>query len=144
MRQEESEAFGSRYTLGPLVGRGAMGRVHRASVTNEDAPVAVKLLRDDLASEPEVIGRFLQESHLLRSVHHPNVVGIHDLVAETRMLTPAGVFATRRLPASACPEHSNANVAAGRKPPCHSRPLSSQLALSATSCTVSKLPFGLW
>lgn len=86
MRQEESEAFGSRYTLGPLVGRGAMGRVHRASATNEDAPVAVKLLRDDLASEPEVIGRFLQESHLLRSVHHPNVVGIHDLVAESGRL----------------------------------------------------------
>ena len=78
--------FGSQYRLGDLVGRGAMGRVHIASSADTDGPVAIKLLRDDLASQPEIVGRFLQESYVLRSVNHPNVVMIHDLVAESGRL----------------------------------------------------------
>ena len=46
------------------------------------APVAVKVLRDDLASQPDVVARFVQERQVLRSVRHPNVVTVHDLVVE--------------------------------------------------------------
>ena len=75
-------AFGSRYLLGEVIGRGAMGRVFRASVRSTGAPVAVKVLRDDLASQPDVVARFVQERQVLRSVAHPNVVTVHDLVVE--------------------------------------------------------------
>jgi serine/threonine-protein kinase len=64
-----------------------MGQVFRARVVNgtsDDAgpEVAVKVLRDDLAADPDLIHRFLQEGRLLKSVDHPNVVRIRDLVAE--------------------------------------------------------------
>jgi len=78
--------FGSQYLLGELVGSGGMGRVHVASSVSGVKKLAIKLLRDDLASQPEIVGRFLQESYLLRSVNHPNVVMIHDLVAESGRL----------------------------------------------------------
>ncbi len=74
--------FGSRYLLGEIVGRGAMGKVHRATSRDDEAVFAVKVLRDDLASQPEVVTRFIQERQVLRSVDHPNVVKVHDLVVE--------------------------------------------------------------
>jgi serine/threonine protein kinase len=78
----ESTAFGSKYLLGEVIGRGAVGRVHRASVRDGGADVAVKVLRDDLAANTGVVGRFLQERHVLRSIRHENVVRVHDLVVE--------------------------------------------------------------
>jgi len=78
----EARPFGSRYLLGEVIGRGAMGRVYRAQVRSGGPDVAVKLLRDDLTTQPEVVGRFVQERDLLRAVAHPNVVAVRDLVVE--------------------------------------------------------------
>lgn len=76
-------AFGSRYVLGELIGKGGMGRVYRASVRDGGPDVAVKLLRDDLASVPDVVSRFVLERDLLRAITHPQVVRVRDLVVES-------------------------------------------------------------
>ena len=78
----EGVAFGSRYILGDVLGRGAMGRVYRASVRDSEDAVAVKVLRDDLSSQPDVVARFIQERQVLRAVSNPNVVTVRDLVVE--------------------------------------------------------------
>jgi serine/threonine-protein kinase len=47
-----------------------------------EGPVAIKLLREDLASDQELVGRFVQERTALLSLDHPRVVGVRDLVVD--------------------------------------------------------------
>jgi len=70
------------YELGEVLGRGAMGEVHRAARNGSDDQIAVKVLRPELAADPELIARFLQERSILCSLEHPNLVRVHDLVVE--------------------------------------------------------------
>ncbi len=78
--------LGSNYLVGERLGRGAMGVVHEAT-TNDGRPVAVKFLRAELAADHKTVARFLQERQIFRKVNHPNVVRVHDLVAEGDDLT---------------------------------------------------------
>lgn len=73
--------IGSSYTLERLIGEGASGQVWYAT-DGSGRPVAVKLLRHELASDRVVVQRFIQERGVLESVRHPNVVAVHDLVVE--------------------------------------------------------------
>lgn len=75
------EHLGSRYTLVSHINDGAMGEVWRV----EDAQGrlhAAKILRPGISDNAEMVKRFVSERNLLLSVHHPNVVGVHDLVVE--------------------------------------------------------------
>jgi hypothetical protein len=74
--------LGSRYVLHELLGRGSMGEVFRGSVRADGQPVAVKVLRPGLVSDPEVVARFLQERSILTSISHQHVVRVLDLVVE--------------------------------------------------------------
>lgn len=47
-----------------------------------EGPVAIKLLREDLASDQELVGRFVQERTALLGLEHPNVVSVRDLVVD--------------------------------------------------------------
>ncbi|MEU5261736.1 protein kinase [Amycolatopsis sp. NPDC021455] len=73
--------LGSRYRLGDLLGKGAMGRVFAGS-DEQGKAYAFKLLRDELVEDPELVARFLQERSILVGLRHPNLVGVHDLVVE--------------------------------------------------------------
>ncbi len=68
-----------RYRIVELIGIGGMGMVYRAQDEQLDLPVAVKVLRPDLAQERQRLERFKQELVLARQVSHPNVVRTHDL-----------------------------------------------------------------
>ncbi|MFJ4715754.1 serine/threonine-protein kinase [Streptomyces sp. NPDC088785] len=72
--------IGSRYTAHQILGRGSAGTVWLGE--GPDGPVAIKLLREDLASDQELVGRFVQERTALLSLDHPRVVGVHDLVVD--------------------------------------------------------------
>ncbi|MDT0381635.1 serine/threonine-protein kinase [Streptomyces sp. DSM 42041] len=72
--------IGSRYTARQIIGRGSAGTVWLAD--GPDGPVAVKLLRDDLASDENLVDRFVQERAALLSLDHPHVVGVRDLVVD--------------------------------------------------------------
>ena len=78
--------LGSRYVLYEALGRGAMGKVFRGTVRSSGAAVAVKLLKPELVSDPEIVGRFLQERSILTSIDHPNVAKVLDLVVEGETL----------------------------------------------------------
>jgi serine/threonine-protein kinase len=77
-----ARAFGDQLLLGELIGRGGMSRVFRGWVRGTGHEVAVKILRDDLASRPEAVQRFIRERDLLAAVSSPHVVRVHDLVVD--------------------------------------------------------------
>ncbi len=72
-----SAALAPRYRLLEEVGSGGMARVYRAEDTTLARPVAVKVLRPELAT---AVGaeRFLREARALAAVAHPNVMAIHE------------------------------------------------------------------
>ncbi|WP_329264509.1 serine/threonine-protein kinase [Streptomyces pseudovenezuelae] len=72
--------IGSRYTANQILGRGSAGTVWLGE--GPEGPVAVKLLREDLASDQELVGRFVQERTALLGLDHPHVVSVRDLVVD--------------------------------------------------------------
>ena len=70
--------LGGRFELLALIGQGGMGAVYRARDRELDEVVALKVIRADLASQPEVLGRFRHEVKLARRVTHRNVARIFE------------------------------------------------------------------
>jgi eukaryotic-like serine/threonine-protein kinase len=75
---------GSPSRLGPYpiereIGRGGMGVVYLGRDTKLNRPVAIKVLPDLFARDPERLARFEREARLLASLNHPNIAGIYGL-----------------------------------------------------------------
>ncbi|MDH5198148.1 MAG: hypothetical protein OEY20_12960, partial [Gemmatimonadota bacterium] len=70
-------ALADRYRVDREIGRGGMAHVFLAQDLKLDRPVALKVLRPDLAA---VLGgeRFLREITLAAKLEHPHILGIHD------------------------------------------------------------------
>ena len=64
--------------LAPL-GAGGMGEVYKARDTRLERTVAIKVLPDTLAADPERIARFEREAKTLAVLNHPNIAHIHGL-----------------------------------------------------------------
>jgi serine/threonine protein kinase/TolB-like protein len=71
--------FGPRYTIESLIGEGGMGKVYKAHDNDLDRTVALKLVRPELASDPNSMQRFKQELLLASRISHRNILRIHDL-----------------------------------------------------------------
>lgn len=67
-----------RYELGELIGRGGMADVYRGTDTVLGRTVAVKLLRADLARDPQFQARFKREAQAVAALNHPSIVAIYD------------------------------------------------------------------
>lgn len=76
---EAGAVLGGRYRIDALLGVGGMGMVYRAEDLLLGVPVALKLLRPELAQRSDAFARFRQELLLARQVSSPQVVRIHDL-----------------------------------------------------------------
>ena len=72
------QVIADRYELGPVLGRGGMGEVRDGVDRRLGRPVAVKVLRADLAAEPELRRRFEAEAKAAAGLTHPNVVAVYD------------------------------------------------------------------
>ena len=72
-------SLGGRYEILQLLGKGGMGAVYKARDKELDRFVALKLIRPELARNPEMLKRFKQELILARQVTHRNVIRIFDL-----------------------------------------------------------------
>ncbi len=68
-----------RFELLAEVGRGGMGIVYRARDRETGAIVALKVLKPDIASRPDLIERFKAELRLARKITHKNVCRTYDL-----------------------------------------------------------------
>jgi eukaryotic-like serine/threonine-protein kinase len=67
-----------KYELQERLGQGGMAEVWKARDTQLQRYVAIKLLRAKLLEDPNFITRFEHEAQLIASLHHPNIVQIHD------------------------------------------------------------------
>ena len=63
-----------RYELGPLLRRGGMADVHTGTDRRLERPVAIKLLRPDMAGRTDVRLRFEAEARAAARLSHPNAV----------------------------------------------------------------------
>lgn len=80
------QPIGSRYELDEQLGRGAFGSVWRGRVRDTGEAIAVKVLLEELAADPDVVTRFLRERTALVGLRHRSLVAIRDLVVEGDVL----------------------------------------------------------
>ena len=73
----ELERLG-KYELLERLGQGGMGEVWKARDTQLQRYVAIKLLHANLQDNPDFVTRFMREAQFVASLHHPNIVQIHD------------------------------------------------------------------
>jgi serine/threonine protein kinase/beta-lactam-binding protein with PASTA domain len=75
---DNQRVLSGRYELGGLIGRGGMADVHRGVDTRLGRTVAVKLLRPDMARDPQFQARFKREAQSVAALNHPSIVAIYD------------------------------------------------------------------
>ena len=67
-----------RYQLEGFLGSGAMGAVYLCTQVNMQRPVALKTLKPELMSNPDMLKRFYLEARAASQLDHPNIVRIYD------------------------------------------------------------------
>jgi serine/threonine protein kinase len=65
-----------------VAGAGGMGVVYKARQSSLERDVALKVIKDEIAAEPEYRERFMREAKLAASVDHPHVVTVYDVGEE--------------------------------------------------------------
>ena len=70
--------LGGRYRLLERLGQGGMGTVYRATHTLMDKPVAVKILRAELATDAEAVARFHREARSASRLDHDHCIRVTD------------------------------------------------------------------
>jgi serine/threonine protein kinase len=67
------------YEVVSLLGSGGMGEVYRARDARLDRDVAIKVLPENLATDPDRVRRFQQEARAIGALNHPHICQIHDV-----------------------------------------------------------------
>jgi eukaryotic-like serine/threonine-protein kinase len=69
----------AHYRIVSKLGEGGMGEVWRATDTKLNREVAIKILPDAFAQDPDRMSRFTREAHVLASFNHPNIAQIYGV-----------------------------------------------------------------
>ncbi len=94
------------YSIEALIGAGGMAEVYRARDTKLQRDVAIKVLPQLFASDPERLSRFEREAQVLAALNHPAIAQIYGLVEEPPALVMelvAGETLAERLARGALP-----------------------------------------
>ncbi|MFN8522654.1 MAG: protein kinase [Chloroflexota bacterium] len=71
--------LGGRYRLIERIGHGGMALVYQATDLTLERTVAIKVLRETLRDDAELVERFRREGRAAASLSHPNIVAVHDV-----------------------------------------------------------------
>ena len=74
----QGTVIAERYRVVRTLGQGGMATVYLADDRNTGQQVAVKVMHDDLANDPEFVRRFATEARAAASLDHPNIVRVLD------------------------------------------------------------------
>ena len=120
---DDAHAVSPGTRLGPYeivapVGAGGMGEVYRARDPRLARDVAVKVLSESLARDPQALSRFEREAKAVAALAHPNILAIHDVgthdgVAYTVTELLEGETLRSRLEVSALPWREAVQIAMG-------------------------------
>src|SRR5207253_3922740 len=69
----------AHYRITTKLGEGGMGTVWRATDTKLGRDVAIKILPDGFAADPDRLARFTREAQVLASLNHPNIAAIYGV-----------------------------------------------------------------
>jgi serine/threonine-protein kinase len=78
-RNLTGQLLGGEFLVERLLGRGGMGEVYLARQQGLNRPVALKVLRADLVSNPTYLSRFEIEATAVARLNHPNIVQVYTL-----------------------------------------------------------------
>jgi serine/threonine-protein kinase len=78
----QSRTLNNRYELEKKIGDGGMAVVFKAQDMMLSRPVAVKVLRDNYASDPQFLERFRREARAAAGLNHPHIVNVYDVGQE--------------------------------------------------------------
>jgi tRNA A-37 threonylcarbamoyl transferase component Bud32 len=67
-----------KYRVDAIIGQGGMGAVFKAWDVRLERPVAIKVVRADLISDPDSRMRFRRESQIVARLQHPSIVTVYD------------------------------------------------------------------
>ena len=70
------------YEILAAIGAGGMGEVYRARDTRLNREVAIKVLPEHLARDPEALARFRREAMAVAALAHPNILVLYDVGSE--------------------------------------------------------------
>jgi serine/threonine protein kinase len=79
---DSAHVFNNRYRLDSKLGEGGMATVYCGTDTLLRRRVAIKVLRNDYASDQEFVRRFYQEAESAAKLSHPNIVNTYDVGRE--------------------------------------------------------------
>jgi serine/threonine protein kinase len=88
--------LGSYEIVSPL-GAGGMGEVYRARDTTLNREVAIKILPDTFADDPDRLQRFTREAQALAALNHPNIAQVYGLERHDRPDRAASAFIAMEL-----------------------------------------------
>ncbi len=88
------------YDVTALIGEGGMGQVYQATDTKLNRQVALKILPEAFATDPDRLARFQREAQVLASLNHPGIAAIYGVEEDDD--TRALVLELAQAPARGC------------------------------------------
>ena len=74
----KDKTLDGRWVIEDLLGEGGMGAVFRGKQTRLNRPVAIKVLKPELAQNAKLVSRFMREARVLSTLRHPHIVTMLD------------------------------------------------------------------
>ena len=80
-KNQDTQLIMGRYRLGRLLGCGNFAKVYKAHNVATGEAVAIKVFNKDAVRQTGMAGKVKTEVDVMRRVHHPNVVRLHEVMA---------------------------------------------------------------
>jgi tetratricopeptide (TPR) repeat protein len=85
---KEGDVLCGRFRIVRALAEGGMGQVFEAFDSELAVPIALKVIKPEIASNAEALARFRQEVRLARRITHPNICRTFDIERDARIIDP--------------------------------------------------------